>query len=172
MHSFNPSNIQRPVVNTFFENVSLYNRTFWSSSVWNISFQFSKIPTMKKYAHYVILYYMKKNTIDGCIKRFNYLSIGYIHWYCTGPPKIASRGKWTARWIITSKNAGGKNLSSLHSIRTIRSSSFSNSLRFRVLEQATRLLQHNNPPQNKFPTSQIYIEFYKFLTRIYLLCSN
>ena len=33
--------------------------------------------------------------------------------------------------------------------------------------QATRLLQHNNPPQNKFPTSQVYIEFYKFLTRIY-----
>ena len=37
--------------------------------------------------------------------------------------------------------------------------------------QATRLLQHN-PPQNQFPTSQVYIEIYKFLTRIYLLCSN
>ena len=31
--------------------------------------------------------------------------------------------------------------------------------------QTTRLLQHNNPPQNQFPTSQVYIEFYKFLTR-------
>ena len=38
--------------------------------------------------------------------------------------------------------------------------------------QATHLLQHNNPPQNQFPTSQVYIKFYKFLTRIYLLCSN
>ena len=38
--------------------------------------------------------------------------------------------------------------------------------------QAIRLLQHNNPLQNKFPTSQVYIEFYKFLTRIYLLCSS
>ena len=34
---------------------------------------------------------MKKNTIDGCIKIFNYLSIGYIHRYCTGPPRIASK---------------------------------------------------------------------------------
>ena len=63
-----------------------------------------------------------KNAIDGCIKRSNYLSIGYIHRYCTVPSRIASRGKWTARWTITSKNAGGKNLSSMHSIRTIRSS--------------------------------------------------
>ena len=38
--------------------------------------------------------------------------------------------------------------------------------------QATRLLQQNNPPQNQFPISQVYIEFYKFLTRIYLLCSS
>ena len=38
--------------------------------------------------------------------------------------------------------------------------------------QVTSLLQHNNPPQNQFPTSQVYIKFYKFLTRIYLLCSN
>ena len=38
--------------------------------------------------------------------------------------------------------------------------------------QATCLLQHNNPPQNQFSTSQVYIEFYKFLTRIYLLCSH
>ena len=146
MHNFNPINIQTPVVNTFFENVSLCNRTFWSSSVWNVSSQFSKIPTMKKYAHYVILYHMKKNTIDGCIKRFNYLSIGYIHRYCTGPPRIASRDKWTAIWTITSKNAGGKNLSSLHSIRTIRSSSFSNSLRFRVLEHKSwkKLPNSNN----------------------------
>ena len=37
--------------------------------------------------------------------------------------------------------------------------------------QATRLLQHN-PPQNQFPISQVYIEIYKFLTRIYLLCLN
>ena len=38
--------------------------------------------------------------------------------------------------------------------------------------QATRLLQHNNQLQNQFLTSQVYIEFYKFLTRIYLLCSS
>ena len=37
--------------------------------------------------------------------------------------------------------------------------------------QTTCLLQHN-PLQNQFPTSQVYIEFYKFLTRIYLLCSS
>ena len=134
MHSFDPINIQRPVVNTFFENVSLYNETFWLSSVGNVSFQFSKVLTRKKYAHYVIFIPHGKHAIGGCIKGSNYLSIGYIHQYCTEPPRIASRGKWTARWIITSKNAGGKNLSSLHSIRTIRSSSFSNSLRFKVLE--------------------------------------
>ena len=75
-----------------------------------------------------------KYVINGCIKWSNYLLIGYIHWYCTRLSRIASRGKWTVRWTITSKNAGGKNLSNLHSIRTIRSSSFSNSLRFRVLK--------------------------------------
>ena len=37
--------------------------------------------------------------------------------------------------------------------------------------QATCLLQHN-PLQNQFPTSQVYIEFHKFLTRIYLFSSN
>ena len=41
-----------------------------------------------------------------------------------------------------------------------------------LIMQATHFLQHNNPPQNQFPTSQVYIKFYKFLTRIYLLCSN
>ena len=60
MHNFDLINIQRPVVKTFFKNVSLYNRTFWSSSVGNISFQFSKVPTRKKYARYVILYHMGK----------------------------------------------------------------------------------------------------------------
>ena len=58
MHSFDPINIQRPVVNTFFKNVNFCNRTFWSSSVGNVSFQFSKIPTRKKYAQNVILYHM------------------------------------------------------------------------------------------------------------------
>ena len=60
MHSFDPINIQRPVVNTFFKNGSLCNQTFWSSSVGNVSFQFFKVPTRKKYAHYVILYHMGK----------------------------------------------------------------------------------------------------------------
>ena len=134
MHSFDPISIQRPVVNTFFNNVSLYNRTFWSSLVENISFQFFKVPMRKKYAHYVIFIPHEKDAIDGCIKGSNYLSIGYIDRYWTGPPRIHSQGKWIARWTITSKNVGEKNLSSLCSIRTIRSSSFSNSLRFRVLE--------------------------------------
>ena len=75
-----------------------------------------------------------KDTIDRCIKESNYLSIGYIHRYCTGLPRIASQGKWTTRWTITSKNTREKNLLSLHGMRTIRSSSFSNSLHFRVLE--------------------------------------
>ena len=88
----------------------------------------------------------EKDAIDGCIKGFNYLSIWYIHWYCTGSSRIASRGKWTTRCTITSKNPGGKNLSSLHSIRTICSSSFSNSLRFRVLEHKSwkKLSNSNN----------------------------
>ena len=60
MHSFNPINIQRPVVNTFFENVSLCNRTFWLSSVGNISFQFSRYLREKKNLEYVILYHMGK----------------------------------------------------------------------------------------------------------------
>ena len=68
IHSFNPINIQRPVVNTFFENVSLCNRTFWSSSVENVSFQFSKVPTRKKYAHYVILYHMRKMQLMDALK--------------------------------------------------------------------------------------------------------
>ena len=68
MHSFNPINIQRLVVNTFFENVSLYNRTFWSSSVGNVSFQFSKVPTRKKYAHYVILYHMENMQLMDALK--------------------------------------------------------------------------------------------------------
>ena len=71
MHNFDPINIQRPVVNTFFENVSLCNRTLWSSSVENVSFQFSKVPTRKKYAPYVILYHVGKmqlmNTSKGLI---------------------------------------------------------------------------------------------------------
>ena len=146
MHSFDPINIQRPVINTFFENGSLCNQTFWSSSVGNVSFQFFKVPTRKKICTLCDFIPHGKDAIDGCIKGSNYLSIGYIHRYCTGPPRIASRGKWTARWIITSKNAGGKNLSSLHSIRTIRFSSFSNSLRFRVLEHKSwkKLPNSNN----------------------------
>ena len=68
MHSFDPINIQRLVVNTFFENVSLYNRIFWSSSVGSISFQFSKIATRKKYAYYVILYHMGKMQLMDALK--------------------------------------------------------------------------------------------------------
>ena len=68
MHSFDPINIQRLVVNTFFENVSLCNRTFWLSSVGNISFQFSKVLTRKKYAHYVILYHMGNMQLMDALK--------------------------------------------------------------------------------------------------------
>ena len=68
MYSFDPINIQRPVVNTFFKNVSLCNRTFWSSSVENVSFQFSKVPTRKKYAHYVILYHIRKMQMMDALK--------------------------------------------------------------------------------------------------------
>ena len=68
MHNFDPINIQRPVVNTFFENVSLRNRTLWSSSVENVSLQFSKVPTRKKYAHYVILHYMRKMQLMDALK--------------------------------------------------------------------------------------------------------
>ena len=133
MHNFNPINIQRPVVNTFFKNVSLYIWTFWLSSIGNVSFQFSKVPTRKKYAQYMILYHMGKMQLMDASKA-NYLSIGYIYQYCTKPPKISSQGKWIARWTITSKHARGENLSSLHSIRIIYSFTFSNSLRFRILE--------------------------------------
>ena len=138
MHNFDPINIQRPVVNTFFENVSFCNRTFWSSLVGNVSFQFSKI-LCNFIPH-------GKDAINGCIKGSNYFSIEYIHWYCIGSLRIVSWGKWIARWTITSKNARGKNLSSLHSIRTIRSSSFSNSLRFRILEHKSwkKLPNSNN----------------------------
>ena len=125
MHNFDSINIQRLVVNTFFENVSFCNLTFWSSSVGNVSFQFSKI-LCNFIPH-------GKDAINGCIKGSNYFLIEYIHWYCIGPLRIASWGKWIARWTITSKNARGKNLSSLHSIRTIRSFSFSNSLVLRSL---------------------------------------
>ena len=60
MHNFDPNNIQRPVVNTLFKNVSLCNRIFWLSSVGNVSFQFSKVPTRKKYTQNVILYHVGK----------------------------------------------------------------------------------------------------------------
>ena len=60
MHSFNPINIQRPVVNTFFKNVSLCNQTFWSSLVGNVSFQLFKVPMRKKYTQNVILYHVRK----------------------------------------------------------------------------------------------------------------
>ena len=68
MHSFYPINILRLVVNTFFKNVSLCNRTFWSSSVGNVSFQFSKIPTKKKYAQNVILYHVGKTQLMNASK--------------------------------------------------------------------------------------------------------
>ena len=68
MHNFDSINIQRPVVNTFFENVSLCNRTFWSSSVGNVFFQLSKVPTTKKYTHYVILYHMENMQLMDALK--------------------------------------------------------------------------------------------------------
>ena len=68
MHSFDPINIQRLVVNIFFENVSLFNRTFWLSSVGNVSFQFSNVPTRKKYAYYVILYYIGNMQLMDALK--------------------------------------------------------------------------------------------------------
>ena len=79
----------------------------------------------------------------------SYLSMGYIHLYCTGPPRMASRGRWTARWTITSKNAGGKYFSSLHSMRSIRPSNFSKSLFLRVLEHKSwkKLPNSNNTVQ-------------------------
>ena len=68
MHNFDLINIQRPVVKTFFKNVSLYNRTFWSSLVGNVSFQFSKVSTRKKYAQYVILYHVGKMQLMNASK--------------------------------------------------------------------------------------------------------
>ena len=68
MHSFNPINIQRPVVNTFFKNVSLCNQTFQSSSVGNVSFQFFTVPTRKKYAQNVILYHVGKMQLMNASK--------------------------------------------------------------------------------------------------------
>ena len=68
MHNFDSINIQRPVVNTFFENVNLCNRTFWSSLVGNVSFQFSKVPTRKKYVYYVILYHMGNMQLIDALK--------------------------------------------------------------------------------------------------------
>ena len=68
MHSFDPINIQRQVVNTFFKNVSLCNRTFWLSSVGNVSFQFFKVPTRKKYAQNVILYHVGKMQLMNASK--------------------------------------------------------------------------------------------------------
>ena len=146
MHSFDHINIQRLVVNTFFKNVSLCNQTFWSSLVGNVSFQIFQGIYEEKIRTECDFIPRGKDAINECIKGSNYLSIRYIHRYCTGPPRIASRGKWTARWTITSKNAGGKNLSSSHSIRTTRYSSFSNSLRFRVLEHKSwkKLPNSNN----------------------------
>ena len=44
------------------------------------------------------------------------LSIGYIQRNWTGPASSASQGKWTARCTITSKKAGRKIISNLHSV--------------------------------------------------------
>ena len=84
----------------------------------------------------------------------SYLSMGYIHLYCIGPPRMASRGKWTARWTITSKKAGGKYFSSLHSMRSIRPSNFSKSLFLRVLEHKSwkKLPNSNNTVQMSLST--------------------
>ena len=68
MHSFDPINIEKLIVNTFFKNVSPCNRTFWSSSVENVFFQFSKVPMRKKYLKYVILYHMGNIQLMDALK--------------------------------------------------------------------------------------------------------
>ena len=97
MHSFDPINIEGPVVNTFFKNVSLCNRTFWSSSIGNVSFQFSKVPTRKKIFGVCDFIPRGKDTIDGCIKGSNYRDLEYIHRYCINDVLLAVMeldGQW------------------------------------------------------------------------------
>ena len=78
---------------------------------------------------------LEKNILQTIINGWRELvSMGYIHLYCTSPSRMASRGRWTARWTITLKKAGGKYFLSLHSMRSIRPSNFSKFLFLRVLE--------------------------------------
>ena len=98
--------------------------------------------------------------------------MGYIHLYCTGPPRMASQGRWTARWTITSKKAGGKYFSSLHSMRSIRLSNFSKSLFLRVLEHKSwkKLPNSNNTMQMSLSTKPRSKEKIELLLLVYKLC--
>jgi hypothetical protein len=45
-----------------------------------------------------------------------YLSAGYIHLYCTGPPSLHSRTRCTTKWTMLVKNPRGNTCSSLHNV--------------------------------------------------------
>jgi len=45
-----------------------------------------------------------------------YLSAGYIHLYCTGPPSLHSRTRCTTKWTMLVKDPGGNTCSSLHNV--------------------------------------------------------
>ena len=49
----------------------------------------------------------------------DYLSIGYIYWYCAGPPNHNSSTRWTHKWTVMVKNEEGNKISKWQSVRTI-----------------------------------------------------
>jgi len=59
-------------------------------------------------------------------KIFIYRSMGHIHLKYTGPQNLISLTRWTSKCTMTSKNDGGKNISSWHKMITISAWSSSN----------------------------------------------
>jgi hypothetical protein len=64
---------------------------------------------------YICIYYAKF-----------YLSAGYIHLYCTGPPSLHSRTRCTTKWTMLVKNPGRNTCFSLHKV--IQTSPYSQSI--------------------------------------------
>ena len=59
--------------------------------------------------------------------------VEYIHWFCTGPPNLTSFTKRIGKWIMISKNEGGKvrsNWFNVSMISTYKQSSSSNVISF------------------------------------------
>ena len=89
-------------------------------------------------------FWLKEQISIKKIRNFIYLSIAYIHRYCTGPPSFASVTRWQVKWTMIVKNVGGNNISKWLIVWTYRDRSLSRSERLKFLAHSCRKNELNS----------------------------